>query len=106
MAWDDETVRDAVDVLQDLVLWEMSAQRWEHVEATLHRIERALADGDAAELREAVAELEVSGPVRILRIGTRTTTGIPPRTLDRRNALVHALTTARTAEDERGRQPR
>jgi hypothetical protein len=109
-AWDDETAQDAVDVLRDLVLWEMTAQRWEHVAEILRRIDTALTAGDADELREAVAELELSGPVRILRIGSKTVTGIPQPVLDRRNTLVHALTAGRSderqtaPEDGRGRQ--
>ena len=96
--WDDETIQDAVDVLQDLVLWEMSPQRWEHIAGVLQRIDSALAGRDPAELREAVTELEISGPARMLRIGTKQTTGIPPQVLERRNALVHSLTSGRRPE--------
>ncbi|GIF23187.1 hypothetical protein BJ973_000457 [Actinoplanes tereljensis] len=105
-SWDYETVQDAVDVLQDLVLWEMSTQRWEHVAAILGRIDAALGARDADELRQAVAELEISGPVRILRIGGKTVTGVPQPVLDLRNTLVHKLTPERrnAPEDDRGRQ--
>jgi hypothetical protein len=96
-----ETVQDAIDVLQDLVLWEMTAPRWEHVAEILARIEAAFVHGDADELREAVAELENSEPVRILPIGSKTVTGIPQPVLDRRNSLVHTLTAKRAAEDSR-----
>ena len=107
---DDETVQDAVVLLQDLVLWEMSPQRWERVDELLQRINDAYAARDATELRAATAELEISGPVRILRIGSKQSTGIPPMTLERRNTLIHSLSSpatgssATTPEDDRGRQ--
>jgi len=100
--WDDETVQDAVDVLRDLVLWEMTSQRWAHVEEVLRRIGAALAARDGRELREAVAELEISGPVRMLRIGSKPAEGIPAPVLDRRNVLVHSLTADERPEDDRG----
>lgn len=65
------------------------------------RLDRRLArrrpcpgDGDA--LREATAELELTGPVRITRIGAKSLVPVPEQTRDRANHLVHAL----------GRQPK
>lgn len=106
MRWDDETVQDAIDVLQDLVLWELTAQRWEHAARILDRIAAALSARDVEELRDAVAELELSGPVRLSRIGSALKTGIPQPVFDRRNTLVHALTAEQPMqpEDDRGRQ--
>ncbi|MFF5295257.1 CATRA system-associated protein [Paractinoplanes globisporus] len=94
-SWDAETVQDAVNALQDIVLWTLTPQRWEHVAALLERIDTAYATRDAGELRNAVAELELSGPVRIMRIGSTTATGVPQPVLDRRNTLVHSLTSER-----------
>jgi hypothetical protein len=94
-----ETVQDAVDVLQDLVRWEMTAPRWEHVAELLTRIDAAFARDDAGELRAAVAELEDSEPVRIVPIGSKPATGIPQPVLDRRNTLVHTLTAKRDKRD-------
>jgi hypothetical protein len=101
--WDAETVQDAVDVLDDLVLWELAPQRWEQVDRILAWIDRALRARDGDDLRAAVAELELSGPVRILRIGGNQQTPVPPPVLDRRNALVHTLT---RDGDRDQRQPR
>ncbi len=105
-SWEDEAVQDAVDVLQDLVLWEMAPQRWDRVAEILERIAVASVTLDAGALREAVLELELSGPVRINRIGSKTVTGIPQPVLERRNTLVHALTSqGRNApENDHGRQ--
>jgi hypothetical protein len=90
--WDAETVGDALDVLQDLVLWELAPPRWAQVERILDRIATALAARDAEDLRDAIADLELSGPVRALLIGRDGMGGIPEPVLDRRNELVHALT--------------
>jgi hypothetical protein len=108
-SWDDETLHDALDVLRALVLWKMTPQRWDHVAEILRWIDAALDAGDATELRRATVELEISGPVRILRIGSKDVTGVPPPVLDRRNTLVHKLTseTRKAPEDDHGRrQPR
>lgn len=88
---DRETVDDALDVLQDIVLWELTGPRWQQVEQILERIGTALAVGDPAALRDAVADLELSGPTRTLRIGGTGTRGIPEPVFDRRNTLVHSL---------------
>lgn len=89
--WDAETVGDALDVLQDLVLWELAPERWAQVDQLVARIGVAFAAGDDDELREAVAALELSGPVRATRIGANQVSGIPEPVLDRRNTLVHEL---------------
>lgn len=88
---DDEARDDAVDVLGDLVEWELAPQRWERVDAIVVSLADALAQGDGEALREATAELELTGPVRITRIGTSSLIPVPERTLDRANHLVHAL---------------
>ena len=89
--WDDETLGDALDVLQDLVLWELVPQRWEQVEKILARIGTAMASHDVDDLRDAVADLELSGPVRLSMIGTIPVRGIPEPVFDRRNTLVYEL---------------
>jgi CATRA-associated small protein len=109
--WDAETVGDALDVLQDLVLWELAPQRWAQVEQILDRIAQALGARDAEDLRDAIADLELSGPVRVLRIGSAGVGGIPEPVLDRRNSLVHALSQEQPAgpapapEGDRGGRP-
>ena len=98
--WDAETVGDALDLLQDLVLWELVPGRWEQVGAILDRITAALTTHDAEQLRDAVADLELSGPVRALRIGSTGERGIPEPVLDRRNTLVHTLAEERKLAEE------
>ncbi len=95
--WDAETVGDALDVLQEIVLWELLPERWEQVGRILDRITAALAANDVEDLRDAVADLELTGPVRALRIGGTGERGIPEPVLERRNTLVHALTEERRA---------
>lgn len=92
---DDEARDDAVNVLQDLVEWHLAPQRWERVDSIVGSLVDALARGDGEALREATAELELTGPVRITRIGTQSVIPVPERTRDRANHLVHTL----------GRQP-
>ncbi|MEV7628708.1 CATRA system-associated protein [Actinoplanes sp. NPDC089786] len=97
---DRETVDDALDVLRDIVLWELTPQRWEQVTLILGRLADALAAGDPEELRDAVADLELSGPTRALRIGGTETGGIPEPVLERRNTLVHSLSRDQPKDDD------
>jgi hypothetical protein len=89
--FDDETKADALDVLNDLLEWQLAAQRWERVERIVDALAEALAAGDADALREATAELEVAGPVRITRIGATPQIPAPERVRDVANHLVHVL---------------
>jgi hypothetical protein len=102
---DDETVADALDVLEDLAEWQLAAPRWERVHGILDRLAGALGAGDTAGVRAAVADLELSGPVRALRIGTADTDGIPEPVLDRRNTMLHQLGGAGHQRTETGAQP-
>ncbi|GAB3855974.1 CATRA system-associated protein [Dactylosporangium cerinum] len=102
--WDDERVQDAVDALQDMVLWEMSPQRWEHVHDLMGLIGAAFAARDVGAFRAAVFDLEASGGViRLGRIGSKVGTKIPPPVFERRNTLVHALTSEDRDPPEDGR---
>lgn len=100
--WDAETVDDALDVLHDLVLWELVPERWAQVDRLLARIAAAFAAGDADELRQTLADLELSGPVRALRIGGTAVNGVPEPVLDRRNNLVHTLSQERRTPPAKG----
>ncbi|MFF0659276.1 CATRA system-associated protein [Micromonospora tulbaghiae] len=91
-SWDAETISDALDLLQDMVLWDLVPERWEHIGLLLSRLEVALATGEADEARDVVVQLELSGPVRANRIGSAEKSGIPEPILERRNTLVHSLT--------------
>lgn len=90
-AIDGETRDDAVDVLDDLLRWQLTPQRWERVDAIVRSLVQALAAGDGDALRAATAELELAGPVRITRIGTKPLIPVPEKTRDRANRLVHTL---------------
>jgi len=90
--WDADTYDRALQKLQDLVLWRMAPERWDHVDRILRRMDAAMAAGDEDEMREAVRELGLSGPPRILRIGTSGEDGVSETVLERRDTLVHSLT--------------
>jgi hypothetical protein len=99
---DPEVRADAVDVLRDLVEWRLAPQRWARIEESVDALEAALAAGDVDALRDAVADLELAGPVRATRIGSVSPTCAPPLLLERANHLVHALTTEQAAEQRSG----
>jgi hypothetical protein len=89
--FDAEARADALDVLNDLLEWQLAPQRWERVEQIVDSIVEALAAGDVDALREATAELELAGPVRITRIGSTPLLPAPEQVRDRANHLVHSL---------------
>lgn len=88
---DDETRTDVVEVLGDLLEWQLAPQRWDRVQALVEALAEALAAGDGDSVRAVTAELELSGPVRITRIGADPVIAAPPHTRDQANHLVHSL---------------
>jgi len=89
--FDDETRAHAVAVLTDVPEWQLVPQRWERVEQIVDVLGEALAGGDIAAVREATAELQLAGPVRVTRIGVTPLVPVPERVRDRANHLVHSL---------------
>lgn len=87
---DEETRAEALDVLTDLLGWQMAAEGWEIVELLVESMALALAAGDPAKVRAATINLELVGPVRVPRIGADGKTPPPERVRDRVNRLVHA----------------
>jgi hypothetical protein len=90
---------EAAAVLRHVVTWELSQPRWDRVNGLLDAIEAALDADDAEVLAAAATELVRSGPVRIVRIGSREPTTAPPRISERANQLVHRLTAAAVHDD-------
>jgi hypothetical protein len=88
---DDETRADAVAVLLDVLEWQLVPQRWKWVEQLVDSFADALAGGDVAAMREATAELELAGPVRVTRIGATPLVAVPEPMRDRAEYLVHSL---------------
>ncbi|MFD3589818.1 CATRA system-associated protein [Streptomyces sp. NPDC058683] len=88
---DDETRTDVVEVLGDLLEWKLSPQRWDRVQALVDALADAVAAGDGDGVRDVTAELELSGPVRISRVGSDPVIPAPSHTRDVANHLVHSL---------------
>jgi hypothetical protein len=99
-----ETVATALDVLGDLDAWRLSEPRWARVEEILEALTAAVAAADLDGVRQATADLEVIGPVRITRIGAVPVVPPPRRVRDRTNHLVHLLTEAVDAAGRPARQ--
>ncbi|GAA1645422.1 hypothetical protein GCM10009828_088000 [Actinoplanes couchii] len=89
--WDTETLEDALAVLGDLPLWMLPTERWNQIGTILDRMERAFTAGDDEELRRATTDLELFGPVRVNRIGTREVDRPDPSITERQNRLVNAI---------------
>lgn len=83
--------KDALAVLQDLLEWELSAARWDGVARILDALADSLELGDLYTLAKATTQLEVAGPVRIVRIGAASSEPPPPPVRERANELIHKL---------------
>lgn len=86
-----QVLEDAIHVLEDLLLWELTAARWEGVAGILEAVAAEVAADDLSNLAEATIQLELAGPVRITRIGAMPTEPPPPRVRERINQLIHRL---------------
>jgi len=100
---DREAIEELLDVLDDVQQWKLAPSRWERVDHILDTIVGAVAATDLATLLNAITELELAGPVRVLRIGAGEVVSIPESVRDRVNHLVHTL---RTGEESPPPPPR
>lgn len=105
---DAETVDDALDVLDDLATWKQSRHRWDDVLPILERMAAALDAGDDEALRDAIADLDLSKPIRVEKIGSGKAVEPPERVRDLQATLVHKLAQERSPgplpESDRGQQ--
>lgn len=97
---DAELRADALAVLDDIVSWRLAQARWEHVTAILRQIAAALAANDAEAVQDAVADLELTGPVRTLRIGHDGVLPPPAEVLEVRGSVVESLLPAESADGD------
>jgi hypothetical protein len=85
----------ARDVLQDVLRWCLTADRWAEISATLDNLEAGLGltgPDQLAALAEASVALELSAPVRLTPIDKLTAAPVPDSVRERVNVLIHALT--------------
>jgi hypothetical protein len=98
----------AIQVLEYILRLELSPARWEQLAAIIDIAIDAEAAGDLAGLRAATVELELAGPVRVVRIGAAEAGPPPPKVRERANILVHKLESPKVEEkdDEEDRDKR
>jgi hypothetical protein len=82
----------ALEVLAEVVRWQLPAPRWERVTDIVESMDAAIGRGDIAALESATIDLELLGPVRVTRIGsTQDRVEAPPPVRERVNRLQHIL---------------
>lgn len=86
-----QATAEAIDVLRDVLVWELALPRWQEVERVVESMQTASATADVDTLREITADLELLGPVRITRIGATPQVPAPDRVRERTNYLIHSL---------------
>lgn len=99
---EDDVREDALDVLQDVLVWRLTGSRWRAVEQALEMMAGALTVGDSAVFRAAIYDLELAGPVRAVRVEDASTLPVPQRVWERINELVHTLDGSRRADRRDG----
>jgi hypothetical protein len=82
----------ALDVLTDVLQWRLSEARWTRVTEIVQSIDKALSAGDLTALVAATIDLELAGPVRIIRVGATPQVPASPPVRERVNRLVYSLT--------------
>ncbi|GAB1817738.1 CATRA system-associated protein [Herbidospora sp. RD11066] len=82
---------DLLELLEDVLAWQLSPARWDGVAALVDSISSAHERGDRDELAAAIAELDLLGPVRMHRIGDAPVVPPPPKVREWVNRLVHAV---------------
>lgn len=88
-----EMRRTADEVLADIGVWRLRASRWDVVGRGLRAMSDALAAGDTARFRRAVADVEMAGPHRISGLEDCALLPLPEEHRERLAELVHALGT-------------
>jgi hypothetical protein len=94
-------IRDeALEVLREILHWEMDAVRWERLTEILDVAVESELSGDLDAFAHAVVQLELAGPVRITRISGTSPQPPPPPVRERINTLVHRLSGGRRGHEE------
>jgi hypothetical protein len=88
---DPEARANALDVLHDVLAWQLVEERRQRVIDSLDAMATAVAAQDNASVESATAELELASPVRVTRIGATSVNPPPEIVRDRVNHLVHSL---------------
>src|SRR3954454_14148829 len=81
----------ALRVLEDALLWDLTAAQWIEVGHALRKLRRAHEASDDRRQRDAIADLEVAGPYRISGLEDAGRLPAPRELRERINELIHAL---------------
>ena len=99
-------IAEAVDVIEDVLEWELTEARWNEVSRITAVVRAAMEAADAQTFRAAVVDLELFGPHRFTRLGMTPRVPAPAPLRDQLNELVHSLRAdARKGADD-DRRPR
>jgi hypothetical protein len=82
---------EALEVVSDALQWRLTKERWQAIKQVLAAMDAAIAADDSDALAEATADLELSGPVRITRIGTIPVVPASKPVMYQLNRLVYSL---------------
>lgn len=89
-----EVYSEALEILGSVLTWHMLRQRWTHAGQAVDALAVAVAADDLPAIVRAIADLELLGPVRLIRIGEsdEDKPQTPPEPVrDRVNRLIHEL---------------
>jgi hypothetical protein len=90
-ALDVEVREEALDVLRDVVHWWATEARWAKIRSTVADLAAAVRRSDTQAAREAVATLELLGPVRATPFDSEPTVPPPAGVREEINELVDTL---------------
>lgn len=88
---EDGEREEALGILRDALSWRLPNVRWEQVGQHLEVITEALARDDWPRFQDALYDMELSGPERVVPLRDVSPQPPPRRVRERINELVHRL---------------
>jgi CATRA-Associated Small Protein len=82
---------EALGLLREVLVWRLAGDRWHIVDQAVRSLAAALAAGEPDAFREVLYDLELAGPIRVVRIEDAEILPPPPPVRERINQLVHTL---------------
>lgn len=92
--WESEANAEALAILGYVLTWQMQPERWAEAEQIIGALAEAVANGDVPAMTLQTANLELLGPLRVIRMGELGEAEMlppPDPVRERVNHLIHVL---------------
>lgn len=90
---------EALEILQDVLIWRTRPDAWKEISRIVEAMAEAVSSDDPDALAARTGDLELSSPLRVIRIGDTDGDPAPEHLRERVNHLIHALEPSDPAEE-------